>query len=195
MNKEELITYKQILESKEEYTVLYMENGNIVNELCSYSMIQLLQKKNSQKAVNIITENFKALIEHLVQSNIEFTSITMKPHFGILVSREEINEEDYKLPDNIHILNDLVFIDICNFQVENNDTKVSVDIDKIPNYQPATLVVSFREFRTLLEREDLSLDNYLIFDNLKQDGTALIKIAFAPIRKQSPKEKRQMKMV
>ena len=25
MNKEELITYKQILESKEEYTVLYME--------------------------------------------------------------------------------------------------------------------------------------------------------------------------
>lgn len=195
MNKEELITYKQILESKEEYTVLYMENGNIVNELCSYSMIQLLQKKNSQKAVNIITENFKALIEHLVQSNIEFTSITMKPHFGILVSKEEINEEDYKLPDNIHILNDLVFIDICNFQVENNDTKVSVDIDKIPNYQPATLVVSFREFRTLLEREDLSLDNYLIFDNLKQDGTALIKIAFAPIRKQSPKEKRQMKMV
>ena len=115
MNKEELITYKQILESKEEYTVLYMENGNIVNELCSYSMIQLLQKKNSQKAVNIITENFKALIEHLVQSNIEFTSITMKPHFGILVSKEEINEEDYKLPDNIHILNDLVFIDICNF--------------------------------------------------------------------------------
>lgn len=195
MNKEELITYKQILESKEEYTVLYMENGNIVNELCSYSMIQLLQKKNSQKAVNIITENFKALIEHLVQSNIGFTSITMKPHFGILVSKEEINEEDYKLPDNIHILNDLVFIDICNFQVENNDTKVSVDIDKIPNYQPATLVVSFREFRTLLEREDLSLDNYLIFDNLKQDGTALIKIAFAPIRKQSPKEKRQMKMV
>lgn len=195
MNKEELITYKQILESKEEYTVLYMENGNIVNELCSYSMIQLLQKKNSQKAVNIITENFKALIEHLVQSNIEFTSITMKPHFGILVSKEEINEEDYKLPDNIHILNDLVFIDICNFQVENNDTKVSVDIDKIPNYQPATLVVSFREFRTLLEREDFSLDNYLIFDNLKQDGTALIKIAFAPIRKQSPKEKRQMKMV
>ena len=195
MNKEELITYKQILESKEEYTVLYMENGNIVNELCSYSMIQLLQKKNSQKAVNIITENIKALIEHLVQSNIEFTSITMKPHFGILVSKEEINEEDYKLPDNIHILNDLVFIDICNFQVENNDTKVSVDIDKIPNYQPATLVVSFREFRTLLEREDLSLDNYLIFDNLKQDGTALIKIAFAPIRKQSPKEKRQMKMV
>ena len=195
MNKEELITYKQILESKEEYTVLYMENGNIVNELCSYSMIQLLQKKNSQKAVNIITENFKALIEHLVQSNIEFTSITMKPHFGILVSKEEINEEDYKLPDNIHILNDLVFIDICNFQVENNDTKVSVDIDKIPNYQPATLVVSFREFRTLLEREDLSLDNYLIFDNLKQDGTALIKIAFAPIRKQSSKEKRQMKMV
>lgn len=195
MNKEELITYKQILENKEEYTVLYMENGNIVNELCSYSMIQLLQKKNSQKAVNIITENFKALIEHLVQSNIGFTSITMKPHFGILVSKEEINEEDYKLPDNIHILNDLVFIDICNFQVENNDTKVSVDIDKIPNYQPATLVVSFREFRTLLEREDLSLDNYLIFDNLKQDGTALIKIAFAPIRKQSPKEKRQMKMV
>ena len=195
MNKEELITYKQILESKEEYTVLYMENGNIVNELCSYSMIQLLQKKNSQKAVNIITENFKALIEHLVQSNIEFTSITMKPHFGILVSREEINEEDYKLPDNIHILNDLVFIDICNFQVENNDAKVSADIDKIPNYQPATLVVSFREFRTLLEREDLSLDNYLIFDNLKQDGTALIKIAFAPIRKQGPKEKRQMKMV
>ena len=195
MNKEELITYKQILENKEEYTVLYMENGNIVNELCSYSMIQLLQKKNSQKAVNIITENFKALIEHLVQSNIEFTSITMKPHFGILVSKEEINEEDYKLPDNIHILNDLVFIDICNFQVENNDTKVSVDIDKIHNYQPATLVVSFREFRTLLEREDFSLDNYLIFDNLKQDGTALIKIAFAPIRKQSPKEKRQMKMV
>ena len=195
MNKEELIAYKQILESKEEYTVLYMEDGNIVNELCSYSMIQLLQKKNSQKAVNIITENFKALIEHLVQSNIEFTSITMKPHFGILVSKEEINEEDYKLPDNIHILNDLVFIDICNFQVENNDTKVSVDIDKIPNYQPATLVVSFREFRTLLEREDFSLDNYLIFDNLKQDGTALIKIAFAPIRKQSPKEKRQMKMV
>ena len=195
MNKEELIAYKQILESKEEYTVLYMEDGNIVNELCSYSMIQLLQKKNSQKAVNIITENFKALIEHLVQSNIEFTSITMKPHFGILVSKEEINEEDYKLPDNIHILNDLVFIDICNFQVENNDTKVSVDIDKIPNYQPATLVVSFREFRTLLEREDFSLDNYLIFDNLKQDGTALIKLAFAPIRKQSPKEKRQMKMV
>ena len=172
-----------------------MEDSNIVNELCSYSMIQLLQKKNSQKAVNIITENFKALIEHLVQSNIEFTSITMKPHFGILVSKEEINEEDYKLPDNIHILNDLVFIDICNFQVENNDTKVSVDIDKIPNYQPATLVVSFREFRTLLEREDFSLDNYLIFDNLKQDGTALIKLAFAPIRKQSPKEKRQMKMV
>ncbi len=195
MNKEELIAYKQILESKEEYTVLYMEDSNIVNELCSYSMIQLLQKKNSQKAVNIITENFKALIEHLVQSNIEFTSITMKPHFGILVSKEEINEEDYKLPDNIHILNDLVFIDICNFQVENNDTKVSVDIDKIPNYQPATLVVSFREFRTLLEREDFSLDNYLIFDNLKQDGTALIKLAFAPIRKQSPKEKRQMKMV
>lgn len=176
MNKGQLINLKKILEENilEEYIEEYISIircGRYYLFETIQNKLELEEKLNTKKAVNIIITNFENAIRYYCKEHKEFDTMTLSPFICPyvkkkslckFVSNDDFCEIETILNNDIEILDDIVRINFFRLNVFNKNEKLSSigDTTFIPNYNfNDWFIVSLKELNTKLLELGLELKN------------------------------------
>ena len=150
MNKEELIKFKKILETKIKYSSLlrvgeqFSEHPGIEGDYYyqgpSRDIITINNKKNTKEAIKAITNNFETAIYYCCKNEYEFDKLIISPCLCPFVNTKDIkkHEEDDDeimiLEQDAQVLEDIIELDLYDIKVINNVKEIIIDPELIPGY-------------------------------------------------------------
>ena len=160
MNKEKLIELKKKLESK-----YISSNGE--DTFDEITQFEIEQKKNEQGAVNNLENYFEQLITKLELDGKNFDELMISAVYKLFYKKEDID-------DNMNIpildakpLKDFVIVSFGCYEGVNGDEVFHSDPEEIYKGCYDEFIVSFDEFKTVLEQKGFDVGTIKSFDEIE----------------------------
>lgn len=176
MNKEELIQLKEKLERENRRYVPYGiystltggTNGEYAKK--SYRLSEIKAKKDIDKPVSAVTNNFEAIITYLAKRKVVYDEIDLVMFFSVFVENDgTIDIKSDKLKKGTRILDDIVLLNFYGTKVKDNNEIIDIPTHEIKGYIDSDnhFLVNFSEFTQKLEEQGFSLRGINDFTDLK----------------------------
>ncbi len=160
MSKERLIELKKKLETK----YISSNGDDTFDEITQFA---IEQRKNEQGAANNLENYFEQLITKLELDGKKFDELMISAVYKLFYKKEDIDDNR-----NIHVLN---AVPLREFVIVSFGCYEGVDGDKIFHSDPEDIykgcydeyIVSFDEFKTVLEQNGFDIGTIKSFDEIE----------------------------
>ena len=157
--KENLLRIKRLLERK-----CFASNYGSEYDVEPY--LEVVQSIDNEGAFNYIQDCIAKAKEYFDKNQIVYDEIQLFPIFSLYFDSKYSDRYPYVIENKIKPIQDILRIYINGVGYENNKIRSTVDPDEIISNQE--FVITFNEFKTMLETNGLSLE-YSTFSDILKD--------------------------